>query len=237
MDNFKILYRISDGGYKKEKLAHATKRHCLENALETFGINHFHVFADNCVPETLEMVKSLGVNPQVTSIGSSAQSWRYVQQYAFEHFSDNDIIYFLEDDYLHLPDSFKVLLEGIEIADYVTLYDHKDKYVDGINPMVKHGGEKSRVLLTHSTHWKTTNSTTMTFAAKLKTLKEDFAIWDKYTKKKHPNDFYIFRELIGFGNLWNKCFGKNRTLISPLPSRATHAETAWLAPLVDWTQI
>lgn len=235
-----VLYRISDGGYKKEKMPHATKRHCLENALAVFGKEDFYVFADNCGDETLSMVRSLGIVPEITSIGSSGQSWKHVQKFAFQHFNDTDVIYFLEDDYLHTPDAKDILLEGIAIGDYVTLYDHKDKYLDGDkggNPYVIQGGEMSKVLLTKSTHWKTTNSTTMTFATLLGTLKDDFAIWDKYTKGSHPHDFKIFKSLIGFGSIKYRLFSKKRRLISPIPGRSTHAEKDWLSPLVDWTKV
>ena len=32
----KILYRISDGSYKKERFSNATKEHCIENFLQQF---------------------------------------------------------------------------------------------------------------------------------------------------------------------------------------------------------
>jgi hypothetical protein len=235
-----VLYRISDSGYKKEKLPHATKSHCLENALNVFGKAGFYIFADHCGQNTLDMIRSFGMEPRQTSIGSSGQSWKFVQKFAFDNFKKEDGIYFLEDDYLHLDDAKKIMLEGLSIADYVTLYDHKDKYLDGDkggNPYVKNGGEMSRVLVSGSTHWKTTNSTTMTFGVKLETLIQDFKIWDKYTKGTYPHDFDIFKTLIGFGSIRNKILGKGRRLISPLPGRATHAEINWLSPLVEWEKI
>ncbi|MBY0426544.1 MAG: hypothetical protein K2Q22_12965, partial [Cytophagales bacterium] len=157
-----------------------------------------------------------------------------------KNFSKEDVIYFLEDDYLHLPKAKQILLEGIAIAHYVTLYDHLDKYIDngkGGNPYVFGGGELSKVLVSASTHWKTTNSTTMTFAAKLGTLVQDYSIWDKYTRGPHPHDFDIFKALIGFGSIWNRIFGKKRRLISPIPGQSTHVESAWLSPLIPWTSI
>jgi hypothetical protein len=60
--------------------------------------------------------------------------------------------------------------EGFELgASFVALYDHPDKYLDpskGGNPYCEGGAEDTRVYLTTSCHWKITNSTTMTFAAK-----------------------------------------------------------------------
>ena len=74
---------------------------------------------------------------------------------------------------------------GVQIiADYVTLYDHPDKYMDhdkgGPNPYISNGGEVTRLVKTDNSHWKLTNSTTMTFASKVNTLKQDRDIWMKH---------------------------------------------------------
>jgi hypothetical protein len=141
---------------------------------------------------------------------------------------DNTPIYFVEDDYLHLPNSYKVLMEGLERADYCSLYDHNDKYMDpSPNKYITEGGEETKVILTKSTHWKLTNSTTMTFASTAKILREDKDIWMKWTQGSHPMDFDAFIELRN----------KGRTLITPIPSYSTHTETMWLAPLIDWSKI
>ena len=44
--------------------------------------------------------------------------------------NNNDIIYLVEDDYLHKPGWSSILLEAFESfdVDYATLYDHKDNY-------------------------------------------------------------------------------------------------------------
>ena len=45
-------------------------------------------------------------------------------------FNDDDIIYFLEDDYFHNIGWTNIIREGFEniAVDYITLYDHNDKY-------------------------------------------------------------------------------------------------------------
>jgi hypothetical protein len=115
---------------------------------------------------------------------------------------------------------------GIE---YVTLYDHPDKYMEpgvGGNPHCYGKAENTRVFLGQYCHWKITNSTTMTFAAKVRTLKQDEKILRQWTSGSHPNDFQMFSELRS----------KGRQLISPIPGYATHGETKWLSPLTNWRQ-
>lgn len=237
--NIHILYRISDKGNPKEKLENASKEACLKNAIHVFKQAHILVFADNCEMETLDMIRKYGIEPNSISLGN-AKSWRHVALYAIDNFKDNDIVYFLEDDYLHLEEAETALIEGIKIADYVTLYDHPGNYLtkkQGGNPLVKDGGEVARVVYSESTHWKHTNSTTMTFATTVRILKEDYPIFHHGTRRKIPQDFKIFKRLIGHSGLKNRLFGKRRVLVSPIPSKSTHAEVAHLAPLINWDEI
>ena len=231
----KIYYRISDGSYKKNRLENATKQNCLSNFINEFDKDDCEIiiFADNVSDDTFTWLTSDYPHLQIarTKYGSSAGSFRGVFQDALDKKgNDSSIIYFLEDDYFHSPNSKNILLEGIEKADYVSLYDHPDKYVnksDGGNPLVENGGEITRVILTESTHWKLTNSSTMTFASKIKTLWDDRDIWRKYTQGSYPRDFDAFMELRK----------KGRSLITPIPGYSTHCEVEWLSPFTDWRKI
>jgi hypothetical protein len=229
----KCLYRISDNGYVKPKLPNATKQRCLLNFLEQWPIDEVIVFADLCKAETMEFLQdyseTTGLQIHLIQGGSSAGSWRIVRDFVVRTIPDNEVVYFVEDDYFHLDMSRTCLLEAIERADYVTLYDAPDKYVPanmGGNPYIDEDGtDLTRVCLTKSHHWRLTNSTTMTFACKAKTLREDLPIWKKYTDEgDHPHDFQAFLELRA----------KGRSLLSPLPTLSTHCEPAWLAPLMNW---
>lgn len=243
----RILYRLSDNGYKKPKLSNATKLHCLENFIWNVSWE-FNLYLDKVSPETRAAIVDSDVllfqdhdkkrnnnSIQVEDIpedkgGSSAASWRYVRDIALS-FSDDEIVYFVEDDYLHLGGSYRAIIEGLERADYISLYDAPDKYVPAIrggNPLIPDsGGEDTQVILTKSSHWKLTNSTTMTFATTVKTLKEDLNLWKQFTDGPHPHDFQAFLALRE----------KGRSLITPIPSLATHCEPAWLAPLIDWNKL
>jgi hypothetical protein len=226
----KIFYRISDGSYKKERFSHATKQGCLENFLKHFPVEEITLYADNVKDETYSWLEGYGCSLIRTNGGSSAAGFRIVLNDALK-LPANDVIYFVEDDYLHLQNSREILLEGLERADYVTLYDHVDKYIPasvGGNMYIgDDGAEQTRIFLTKNRHWKLTNSTTMTFATTLQILKDDESVWLKHTAETYPRDFDCFIELRNMG----------RSLASPIPSLSTHCEPMWAAPLIDWTTI
>ena len=92
------------------------------------------------------------------------------------------------------------------------------------NPLVKDGGEDTKVFVTRSTHWKITNSTPMTFAVRAKTLKQDKEIHYHFCEGTMTDSYRMFLRLRE----------KGRKLISCLPAKATHGELQWLSPLVDW---
>jgi hypothetical protein len=227
----KIIYRISDTGYNKVKPDYITNENCLRNFCDVFFdyIYDIYVIADNVSEDTYNMVKKYidPINISQVKVGHGAGTFNLALDKAL-NWDDNEIVYFVENDYLHLQDSPQILKEGFELgSDYVALYDHPDKYIDGGNPFVEDGGEVTKVFLSNSCHWKLTNSTTMTFAVKIKTLRKDEEILRKYTSGKYPYDFQMFLEFRNIG----------RTLITPIPGYSTHGETTWLTPLINWNDI
>lgn len=229
----KIIYRISDAGYNKVKPNYISNENCLANAIKTFGSENFIIIADNVSEETFLMICKYVKSKQITkvSVGHGAGTFNLALNFALERLEDEEIVYFLENDYLHKPGSKKVLEEGFNLgASFISLYDHPDKYLDptqGGNPYCGGGAEDTRVYLTDSCHWKITNSTTMTFASKVKTLKKIESILREHTSGSHPDDFKMFLELRQ----------NNELLITPIPGYSTHGETAWLSPLTNWSKV
>ena len=156
--------------------------------------------------------------------GNDAQSFLNLLNYVVEqNYADEDIIYFLEDDYLHKPGWVDVLLEGFEYigADYYTLYDHPNKYYPEMWDKLP-----SYLLATPTVHWRTTVSTTNTYACRFKTLKQHFDIHvlycdlvEKWTKDHDK-----------FTHLWNN--GSN--LVSCIPGYSAHVEDHMLSPITNW---
>ena len=227
-----VVYRISDAGYNKVKPNYIDNEKCLANAVRVFKDADWNIIADNVSAETDDMIQKYVTRDTIeyVSVGHGAGTFNLALDSALK-LNDEEIVYFIENDYLHKPEAMKVLEEGFKLgASFVALYDHPDKYLDpslGGNPYCVGGAEDTRVYLTESCHWKITNSTTMTFAAKVSTLKRVESILREYTSGAHPNDFQMFLKLREVGEL----------LVTPLPGYATHGETAWLSPLTDWSKI
>ncbi len=228
----KIIYRISDAGYNKVKPDYINNEACLANAVKVFDDCEWSIIADNVSEETNDMIQKYKSKDHILYVnkGNGATTFNIALDEALK-MNDNDTVYFLENDYLHKPNSRAIIEEGFELgAKFVSLYDHPDKYLSpdkGGNPYCEGGAEDTRVYLTDSAHWKITNSTTMTFASQVSTLRENEQTLRNYTSGIHPDDFKMFLELRYAKQL----------LITPIPGYATHGETAWLSPLTDWSKI
>lgn len=229
----KIYYRLSpnSAGVGKEKIKNATKQYCLQNTVNVFGKNNITVIGDNLNEELQTFVEQLGIRYIPVSFGNGSGTFRYAIDLAIKENNDDEIVYLLEDDFLHLPESPMLIKEAIKSMDtYVTLYDHPDKYIDGDkggNPQIQDGGEVTKLVMTKSSHWKLTNSTVMSWAVQVKRLKKDYDFHMKYSQKRVTESYGLFTELRNNGV----------GVISSVPGRSTHCETKWLSPLVDWENI
>ena len=159
--------------------------------------------------------------------GSGAQMFVNLLNHVIKQdYNDNDIIYFLEDDYLHKPGWINVLLDGFKYinADYYTLYDHPNKYYPELIDKFS-----TSLFVTPTAHWRTTMSTTNTYACEFKTLKKHFNIHIQHCDLEAK----WVKDHDKFTHLWN--IGSN--LISCVPGYSSHIEENMLSPITDWSQI
>lgn len=217
----KLYYRISDNSYPKQKLPGADKNTCLLNFLKAFRDIVFSkdilngkqrsamtIIADRCGEETLKIVNGTGLPVLETDLGN-AGTVHFAIDLAIKECHDGELVYICEDDYLHLSNAPQLLREGMLHSDYITLYDHPDKYTNLYGM-----GETSKVVRTNSSHWRYTVSTCMTFGAKISTLKEDVDVFKKHVVTEHPSDHDIFCELRE----------KGRKLAVSIPGAACHTD-------------
>lgn len=154
---------------------------------------------------------------------SGAKSFIMCMDYALEVADEDTLIYFVEDDYMHVPGWVDVLYEGAEIVHdaYLSLYDHNDKY---FLPM--YASLKSQIFISKSCHWRTTPSTTDTFAIRPSTLKKHYNIMRKWSDVglNYSQDHKRCLEL------WDN----GVPLITPIPGYSTHCEENLLSPVIRW---
>ena len=134
---------------------------------------------------------------------------------------EDDLIYFLENDYMHVNGWVEKIFELFQTyngLDYVSLYDHNDKY---FLPM--YDNLTSKIFTSPSHHWRTTPSTCGSFVT---------------TKQRLNEDFDILSTMRGDHNKWlwlNQ--NRNRFVFTPLPGLSTHCMNSLLSPTIKWEEI
>ena len=243
-----VLFRISSKGYPKVKVDSVDKYDSLKNLQQTFKDWEWVCVADNCDNQLLNNLRSQFSFDQLieTKLGNPGSFWKLYET-ALSFIKDEDIVYFAEDDYLHLPQAPSAIIEGLRYFDYVTLYDHPDKYKNHtgpINPYAKlHAySELTEVIEGEVAVWRTSNSTTMTFAVTGKTLKADEDIWTITKTAKKDFDFDNFCVLTKQPTILKSRFIKQiprklkfwkkprRYLGVCIPGLSLHLEQAYLKP-------
>ena len=234
----RIIFRTSSHQQKKIKLK-ISPFDCLKNLKRVFSNTSITVVGDGLSSKQISKYKKIVGEKNFIEINlkNNSKSLKYCIDLVlgFQNsknfkkiLSENELIYFVENDYLHMKESKKNLIDAFNFnVHYVSLYDHPD-YYDNLKKLIDFrqalDNPIRKVLLGKYRHWVTTASTTCTFAVKKKTLMEDYEYFKKMCKRDIPRDHKIFTQLTN----------KGRLLIIPIPSLATHIETNYLAPLVNW---
>lgn len=207
----------------KKRMNGFSHEKCYQNLIETFDFERanltffFDAARGPLAEHYLKNEKNVVQIQEGTEAGSFLRLLDYVTKLDLH---PETLIYFVEDDYLHRPNWLDILLEGVAIADYATLYDHKDKYF--LYPKLK-----SHIFATSSCHWRTTPSTTNTFALQFKTLIRDLSIHQRFSLGRAisaDHEKFCYLEAQGI------------MLISPMPGWSTHAEPEFASPCIDWEQ-
>ncbi len=220
---------FSYNSLRKKRPEWFSREHCFVNLLKTINKDtKLHVVfdgepaADHFINKFKSDVDFIQLNG-----GDDARSFLNMINYVAEqNHANDDIIYFLEDDYLHTNNWVHIMKEGFEqlSMDYLTLYDHYDKY---FLPM--YDNLTSKIMTTTSSHWRTTPSTTNTYACLFSTFIKHIDIHREYCDLKRG----LCRDHDKFTRLWKE--GSN--LASSIPGCSTHVEAEFLSPLVDWSKI
>lgn len=135
--------------------------------------------------------------------------------------SRSGLIYFLENDYMHqvgwVSKVFELYDSGVNF-DYLSLYDHQDKYYYPMYPDLI-----SKIFISRTHHWRTAPSTCASFIVDKSVFESDFDILSSGL-----TDYYLFNKLVS---------ERDRVLLTPVPGLATHSMESLLSPTVEWEKL
>jgi len=213
----------------KERFATFNKEKCFRNLLNTITDRvNITFFLDTHYPSEQKHFISEQAQYPIVEIkaGNEASSFLAMLDYvAAKKLKPDTIVYFLEDDYIHKQGWVDVLVEGLEIpgVDYATLFDHRDKYF-----FPSYADLKSKIFHTQSCHWRTTPSTTNTYAMRFETLIKHLPVHKAFSEgRKITADHDKFCKLGEMGAV----------LVSSIPGFSTHVEPEFASPCADWEEV
>lgn len=237
MSKILVFYRSCDvNANGKVRPNWFSKEGCFKTLMETKDDQcEIHVLFDET--NTTKTMKDLEAQfPDVDSItfitgGSDGKSLEASIQYILakherNEIHDNDIMYLLEDDYMHKEGWPSIIREGCNVvgASFITLYDHSDKYDVRMYPSLD-----SKIFVTKSCHWRTTPSTTNTYALRFKVFKATLEEHKEFVKNRTGSQ--LDHEKFMF------LASKGYNVISSIPGYSTHCELQFLSPLWRKTSV
>lgn len=140
--------------------------------------------------------------------------------------SSNNDLYFVEDDYLHLPESIKKIALAIPKFNLLSPYDHLARY----DPVKYTGKQDSHYDLqitfdeVSNHHWRTNESSCHTYAISNKTFRTHYNTITNSSCISHDQNLFRAMYLNGYP-LW-----------TPITALATQVDP-YMSPGVKWEQL
>jgi hypothetical protein len=160
-----------------------------------------------------------GIDLQFLEGGSDKKSALITLNYMFQSkIPPDDVVYMLENDYMHVPGWVSKVMELYDSSvafDYLSLYDHKDKYF-----LDMYANLQSKIVISPSHHWRTAPSSCGSYLVKMGTFKADFDVLGQGLP-----DYHFFKLLVE---------QRQRVLLTPVPGLSTHGMEGYLSPAVPW---
>ena len=209
--NLKLKTIIIDDHSNKENLARIKK--LLNNNIQIISLDHKKFETKIKTQKSMETFSNLASLLQSFEIGKS---------------EGEDLIFFVEDDYLH----FESMLEEItETYERISSQIGKDIFICPSDyPYLYMNNKKTSVLVGSKRHWQTVDKTLCTFVTSKKLLNQ---YWEKFEKtcldRNDPFEKYI-----------NEIYQKE-ICISPIKSLSLHLSNInssyGLAPFIDYKKL
>ena len=142
--------------------------------------------------------------------------------------SDYDLIYFVEDDYVHNHDAILEMIFSYQ--KFSTLFKKDIIMCPTDYPYLYNKFESTNILLGYNKHWRIINESLCTYLISKKLLIDNWSIYEEmFLNNYDPYERPLHK-------LYMKCY-----CLSPMPSLALHMTNVnsiyGLSPLIDWLKI
>jgi hypothetical protein len=261
-----VLYRISGSENAKDRPPFYSKRVALESFIRALGnidcAGDVRFLCDGSVPAELNSVmQRTGEVTHLPGVGNSGSYRRAIAMFREAREWDNDdLVYFGEDDYLYTPDALEEILaaaRSIGAASFFTAYNHPGYSRLAVHRRYRRLHAKERWPIGAIT-WRSVRTTTMTFAARVRSMREVAIVHELGSRGSHPYDYGIwsatqtisprfvvagaFRYTDSMGSramarTIPRWFHRSDLLVAPEVALATHLESPWLAADVNWEAV
>ena len=212
------------------------------------NINFFlKIIDDNSKPKVIKLIKKIAIKNNIAFELSNLDIDKYEDKMKFSNNrrmlahnshifqskeyalnSKYDLLYFVEDDYIHQPDAIEEMIYSYE--KFSTIYKKDIIMCPSDYPFLYNKFEHTNILTGYKKHWRRVNESLCTYLISHNTLKIN---WKTY-EKMFLNNFDPYEKPLHELYKKTQCF-------SPIPSLALHmtnVNSAYgLSPLVDWLKI
>ena len=142
--------------------------------------------------------------------------------------SNYDLIYFVEDDYLHQHDAIEEMIFSYE--KFSTIYKKDIIMCPADYPFLYNKLDQTNILTGHKKHWRKVNESLCTYLISRNILKNNWKIYEKM----FLNNFDPYEKPL-------HTLYKKTVCLSPIPSLALHmtnVNSAYgLSPMIDWLDV
>jgi len=216
--NFNIT--IIDHNSKNEDL------NIIKNALNNSNVNSKIISLD--VSEYQKKITVQSRNNLIIENNMKSTMASIKKSFEIANSIDSDLIYFVEDDYLHKKESILEMLFSYEKISTICMDEVFLCPVD--YPYLYMPTKKSELFLGHNYHWRSVGESLLTFMTSKKMLNKHMVEFNNMALTEHTP----------FETPLHKIY-KTELCLSPVPSLALHCTNVnsvfGLSPNIDWVKI
>lgn len=173
-------------------------------------------YCDYLESEMLEEVMPFEYEYIPTKIGINATC---LKQYEMASKREEEVLIYLECDYLFNPQvDVQKWISGIKELGIVSPYNHLNYYKDR-----QQHSNICQIELVDDHIFRSTETATMTFGVRRDIFMENIDLFNLYGYLDH--------------DIWLDLAKKGHKLFVPIPTIATHCESRYMAPQVDWPTV